>query len=235
MAEIVETLLDTTSRNNNFIAVYNYLQNNIDGYFDTVEINQNYDSIALKINGDSKITIQKTSYHTIFYSTTGNSTTINGDAWQPELFNKAFSTSNGFCLLTVSGYGFFVAKDSNNDTFYVMFSRNGNGWGYVAFTSSSSERIIGKTQEIGNTTSAAYQNSPAYWIQSWFQQYGNSKITDYKTQKTMLEPLMTYEGAYTPNLFLTPYSQYTGTVGIIQIDGTDYVYNGYCALKGVKK
>lgn len=36
---------------------------------------------------------------------------------------------------------------------------------------------------------------------------------------------------YAPNMFLTPFSQYAGQSGIIEIDGVKYVYNGYVALK----
>lgn len=225
MAEIVETLLDTTTDVSNFNAIYTWLVSNISGYFDTIEKDDNVEhgTIYLKIGGVTKLRLANPTatdgFAADIYSTTIAHTTVNS----LKLIDKAYKTDYGFCLINSSNNrAIFVSKDSNNDTFILGFGVN-DSIHKIVFTSSTSERVFYAHWNFGIKYLMIYR---------WNQLYNGQNLTTGITQKTMLEPLMTYEGSYTPNLFLTPYSQYTGTVGIITIDGTDYVYNGYCALKG---
>lgn len=48
---------------------------------------------------------------------------------------------------------------------------------------------------------------------------------------TALAPLCFPSGTYAPKVFVTPYSQYVGYTGIIDLNGTKYAYDGYVALE----
>lgn len=49
---------------------------------------------------------------------------------------------------------------------------------------------------------------------------------------TALTPFCFYSGSYALNMFITPFSQYAADKpGIIDINGTKYVYDGYVALR----
>lgn len=112
----------------------------------------------------------------------------------------AFQKDNGHCTTPC----FFITKDNHGET-AVVYDRN------LSF--SSVYNVVAETQKC---------NSLGKYIQ----------INTAKSSMTSLCPdvVLAATDSFTPNVFLTPYTQYSGEA-ILEINGAEYLSNGAFVLK----
>ena len=136
-------------------------------------------------------------------------------------YTKAAKTDNGFCLCHQNGSTLFVSKTTEGHicAYAIGTTTQGNSHTY---------RSLMADLEIDSALVVPY---PSY---SSVSDALNRRpmMTDCPT--TSLLPMAFHEGTYSENLFMTHYTQaiFNGDLQKVLIDGEEYVYDGFIALKG---
>lgn len=134
-------------------------------------------------------------------------------------FIKGAKTSNGFALLHRSGCTWFFSKTNEGHTCIVAHGAGGNNntWWLLALDleMDSSNEVIRSvnSKDVLLQGRATVKNCPV----------------------TTLLPVVFTSGTWAPNLFLTHYTEAAnadGTLQTVLVNGQEYVYDGFIALKG---
>lgn len=192
--------------------VYSFLNTYATDYFDSITNDTTSLKIECKLSGVSVITLN-------FDGTTKNTYSfLNGTTsteYGVSYFTKAFATSNGVYLVgsQAKGSKLMITKNESGDTILrVLRSSTAAGACLVeVYDFNNSYASLGLTS---SSTSGLTSMSKAAGV-------------------TCFAPIPTSLSAahYCPHLFLTPYTQFLATDGIITVDGTEYVYDGAFALE----
>lgn len=130
------------------------------------------------------------------------------DEYAYDTVKYAFKTSGGICLYINDSRMIFITKSSENTTaVYVK---------WIAWNYTNGDAVAFRAADL--------INSQAICTTCFEQKTEQNDITE-------LAPLVFPRGTFAPNLYFTPYSQYVGQTGIIDVNGTRYVYDGYVAMK----
>lgn len=201
--------------------VLNWLKTNANEYFDSFERidTVNYPRILCKIETKTLLDFATNNpYSSAGYKTIqtltintdcGTTVSQNGIPYVDDDFimvKYAIKTSGGIMLYMNEIYAIFITKSNAESTsIYVKWRE-----------STPNKRCCYYAADLINSKTISTKNSE--------QRVESSGLT-------ALAPFCFPSGTYAPNMFLTPFSQFAGTPGIIEIDGTKYVYDGYVALK----
>ncbi len=212
-------LYDSTSTDNTFDNLYNYLlENAVPEYFDSIEKNDTGTYITCITNGWDIVKFPKT----IGGSDTpivklANSTAITPSVRSGNYYGWAVKTKHGICLGTYSSSGyanpvFTICKDNENNTTLVFDSIK------FANIQSYTYRIMAVNK---NTAVSSYPN-----VEISVSPYSNNI-----SEKTVLCPFMIGDTEnHTPDVFYMPYAQ-NRSGGILTIDGVKYYSNGIWCVK----
>lgn len=132
-------------------------------------------------------------------------------------FVKGVKTDNGFALLNLNGCTWFFSKTNEGHTCIVAHgaSTGTTDWLLLAndLEADSSNEVIARATSKDSLLQnrATVKNCPV----------------------TALLPVVFTSGNWAPNLFLTHYTQATfyGDLQKVLIDGQEYIYDGFVALK----
>lgn len=201
--------------------VVSWLSENATEYFDSFRKDTPPDAYPLVVCTLGGVDVLKFSCHnpanpsnytniaTLVVTTiTGSSATEKG---VPQA-NDAFSYVK-YALKSNSGIMLYM---SDNYTIYITKSNAGTTAVYVKWRQSGTNGInVWKIADLVNSLTISTASL-------------TSKVEQHEL--TALIPLVFPSGTYSPALFLTPYTQYKGYTGIIDVDGTKYAYDGCVAL-----
>lgn len=193
--------------------VKNWLAENATEYFDSFNIHSgSFDSAVIcGVGSTAKLYFQTTMPNNSTYNsliiTLDSGLNIkfqssDGGAYKFTYVKYAIKSDNGIMLYMDENHSIIITK-SNAGTTAV----------YAKWKTNSSSNMVA---DLINSETISTQNF-------------SSKVES--NEITALAPLCFPSGIYAQKLFMTPYSQYVGYIGIIDINGTKYAYDGYAALE----
>lgn len=207
-----------------------WLQANATAYFDTIEYNSETSCIVCTVDGVVALELHfehTTTVITKAFLKNGVGVNILRATVSTFLYQYAISTSNGFAL--------YLGNSANYED-WIFVSKNNNNELYIALLGSVYESV---TTNVGNTvfTTGDFENS--FTFTKWIFGSSSSGATSVKNwlgasaALTSLVPLVSGDcPTYTPNLFITRFSEHLGVIGKVIIGDTEYFSNGYIAMKG---
>lgn len=204
---IEKTVFTGTTQAANAPEVYAFLNANKEGYFDSVEMDESTNNITCYVGETLALTLG-------FDGTTKNIkiTLANGTVYSAHpttnLWKYAVKTSKG--LVLVMDYStLFIAK-SSADTTAILFCGQ---------ESSSTINMFYKCTDIVHST-AMYE----------FLYSPSSTIKAAGLTAFVPIPLGADIESYTPDVYITLYTQYRGVTSKLTANGREYFYNGVIAL-----
>lgn len=209
--------------------VANWLTENASEYFDSVtvdtatnsSVSSSYPLVVCKIGETAELA----------FCASNPKASTNGNA--SNLTTLRITTGNGYQLKTIGIY--------SNDEYPFTYTK------YAIKTSGGIMLCMSKYFAIFITKTTA--GTTAVYTK-WFYYGSSGMVHSFRTvdlinsryadtniynkvsssDNTSIAPICFPSSTYSPSLFFTPYSQYTSVTGILDIDGTKYVYDGYVAL-----
>lgn len=210
--------------------VLSWLQANATAYFDTIEYNNETSCILCSIDG--VVALELHFEHTTVVITkaflkNGVGINILRNTTSAFLYKYAISTSNGLALYLGVSENYedwiFISKNNNNELYIALlgsvFESTGAAYNSTSFVTGDFENSFAFKTWISGAS-----GSGAVYVKNWL---GTSAAL------TSLVPLVSDDcPTYTPNLFITRFSEHLGVIGKVIIGDTEYFSNGYIALKG---
>lgn len=155
----------------------------------------------------------KARYDTAIYGCNPNSTSYSGNAYR-----KAAKTSNGIAIMAHgSGAVWFVSRTTSGHVCVCAYgSPTYNTTQYYLVISDLEKKSFGSPNVMNS-----------------FPALVNSYRLRSEADRTALVPIVFDGGGYTENLCMTPFTQanFTADLQTVLIDGTEYIYDGFVALK----
>lgn len=221
--KIERTYLYNSDMAENMQNLYDYLlENAVPEYFDSVEITEDKFTISCYIGENKFVEIKKensgqTNLNTIhIYVDTANAV-ISGiptyGAGKPVFITYAYKCRNSIS---------FCASESNADTMNkrIKFTITKDNAGNTTV-------VCVENYQIGeNKTNKIYTGSENSNVLS-LQMFINSAV---QLLTAKIPFFVGSSGNYTPDVFLTPYTEYS-TPGILEMDGVYYISNGLWCCK----
>lgn len=211
--------------------VLTWLQANATAYFDTIEYNSETSCILCTVDGVVALELHfehTTAALTKAFLKNGVSMNIIRNTSSTFLYKYAVSTSNGFALYLGESANYedwiIITKNNNNDLYIALLgtvyeSTASAGLNTTAFVTGDFENSFTFTKWVNGSSGTG-----AASVKNWL---GTSAAL------TSLVPLVSGDcPTYTPNLFITRFSEHLGVIGKVIIGDTEYFSNGYIALKG---
>lgn len=245
---IERTYFKTRTPKENAEEVVAWLSENATEYFDSFSVGRtnaesesnvvygimcNVENAQLGIGLKSSSLISSSNYNDLIIK-------VNGGYQTPGKYMNGYityiiwaaKTNNGIVLYGNSSHNVFITKSNKGTTcVYVHwygYYAEGNMLGVHLHYSCdliNSSKVNGIFPS-GATSSSTYSIQASTYNNSQYYFTANSSVG-----MTAIVPFCFDGDTYAPNMVLTPFSQYVGQSGIIEIDGVKYVYNGYVALK----
>jgi len=207
-----------------------WLQANATAYFDTIEYNSETSCIVCTVDGVVALEFHfehTTTVITKAFLKNGVGVNILRSTSTAFLYKYAISTSNGFAL--------YLGENPNYED-WIFISKNNNNELYIALLGAVFESVSSAT---GNTAFVTGDFENSFTFTKWVSGGSTSGATAVKNwlgtsaNLTSLVPLVSGDcPTYTPNLFITRFSEHLGVIGKVIIGDTEYFSNGYIALKG---
>lgn len=231
MAIEVTTFNYPTAPNNNLDEVYDWLVANAAEFFPG-GIVKNASRVYIEvfpIEGDN------TTRMIIPFATTGNSSAggiktkygmstyqinPNATSYQSNAYRKAVKTSCGFVLMANSnGATWFVTKTENGNVCTYCLGSKEYGYKTISYIFCDLENDV-----VPSISGTSY-SSVAELVSALRPWSGR--------QFTTLLPIVFTGGTYTTNMLMTPFTQanFSGDLQTVLIDGQEYIYDGFIALK----
>lgn len=190
---------------------YNWLINNASEYFDSVTYDSATKKVTCSFGNGAYFSYGKGSKSCINLKTNKNITTYDSG----EYIKYIMKTEKGFMIVLYSYYGDNV----------LCFSKSNEGATVVSVMHNTSSSYTSFRLDF-----ADMKNSIDFVC------FLNSNTTErarfsMHASMTTLSPVCFDCDTYAPDMFYTPFSQYNGYVGIIEVDGVKYAYDGAIALK----
>lgn len=207
-----------------------WLQANATAYFDTIAYDSETSCILCSVDGVVALKLHfehSTTAITEAFLKNGNNIYILRATNAQFLYKYAISTSTGFALYLGPNANYedwiFISKNNNNELFIALLGTVSEVYstntGSTAFATGDFENSFTFTKWISGSSSSGTSN-----VKNWL---GASAAL------TSLVPLVSGDcDTYTPNLFITRFSEHLGIIGKVIIGDTEYFSNGYIALKG---
>lgn len=230
MAIEITTFNYPTTPADNIDEVYDWLTENVAGFFPGGIAKDGYNRIlCYPIEGDTNtvlaIPFQNTNqasvgFYRAKYATTNQVFCPNGSASTTNAYRKAAVTSCGFVLMAdATGATVFVTRTTSGSVcVYTVGStvyNNVQMYGYFTdLENSNGYASIGTAANVGTLIS------------------NNRFISEGQT--TSLLPIVFPGGSHTTNMFMTQFTQagFSANFERVLLDGQEYVYDGFIALKG---
>lgn len=207
-----------------------WLQANATAYFDTIEYNSETSCILCTVDGVVALELHFEHTTTDIAKASlknGNYMHILRATATAFLYKYAISTSTGFALYLGTNPNYedwiFISKNNNNELYIALLGSvsgsTGTAYNSTAFVTGDFENSFAFTTWVNGAS-----GSGAVAVKNWL---GTSAAL------TSLVPLVSDDcPTYTPNLFITRFSEHLGVIGKVIIGDTEYFSNGYIALKG---
>lgn len=205
---IVKTTITGTTWETQFADVLEWLQTNATGYFDEITGDSSTNTITMAY-GDASVIIANKSISV----TLANGVNTIGGTYESVLIDEIYKTDSGFYMHKKAGQSWlqvWVTKTNTGNT-CVMF------W-YDHLTSDRGYKWADLTASLAFSQFAA--NQPLELSSQTFS-----------ASLTALTPFVFNGGVYSDSLFIQTFNEYYGISGIFSINKTQYVSNGYIALK----
>lgn len=207
-----------------------WLQANATSYFDTIEYNSETSCILCTVDGAVVLELHFEHTTTDIAKASlknGNYMHILRATATEFLYKYAISTSTGFAL--------YLGTNPNYED-WIFISKNNNNELYIALLGAVYETVSSTT---GGTAFATGDFENSYGFKTWVSGASTSGANAVKNwlgasaNLTSLVPLVSDDcPTYTPNLYITRFSEHLGVIGKVIIGDTEYFSNGYIALKG---
>lgn len=186
-----------------------WFDNNAGEYFDSSEIAE--DTILLKNSGETVMSIKLTVSACTFNVYVNSSVTISRTASNSYYINRLAKTPHGVAIGFFNGssdtpYHIFISKTSEERVGIIITSTIGSSLGNYAI-----ESIGGSVRTISSSV------TPSVMAENI----------------TTLTPCVCdgANGEYMPDCFITSFSQYKNIECTFIADGTEYLYNGFIAMR----
>lgn len=206
---IVKTTITGTTWETQFADVLEWLQIYATDYFDTITgdsstniITMTYGNASVVLNGiTNRITV-----------------TLDNGTSNEKSSNDIFITE---MYKTDSGIYIHNAKDANDLQLWITKTNAGNTCVLYFYHSSSTVQGYQWADLKASTSLSSFGSNQSQALSSQTR----------SASLTALTPFVFTGGVYSDNLFLQTFNEYYGISGIFSINRTQYVSNGYIALK----
>ena len=203
---IVKTTITGTSWATQFADVLEWLQTNATDYFD-------------EITGDSSTNTITMTYENASVVIASNSITVTLDNGTSD--NKTIRLPITTMYKTDSGVYICNAQTPDSLQLWITKTNAGNTCVLYFWKSSSSSQGYQWADLKASASLSSFGNSQSQVLSS----------QTHSASLTALTPFVFTGGVYSDNLFLQTFNEYYGISGIFSINNTQYVSNGYIALK----
>ena len=211
-------------KENNLATLKEWFEANATEYFDSFTLAEDGSSLALTKNGIDMITFETTGAagKTVTFKLIGGTTksiTLASTSSTVMYVNRITKTNCGIAIaFSMSG------NVKGDNVYYIFISKTNNGYTGVLFFNYTSFNGSDCKYCVFDETSISFDLSSTT---------GGIKFGVERKELTTLCPLVSggKSTEYLPNVYLTPSSQYVGTQCKFSLDGAEYLYNGYIALK----
>lgn len=212
------------TKDNNLSNLKSWFEANATEYFDSFTLAEDGSSLTLTKSGIDMITLETTGVagKTVTFKLidgTKKSITLASASSTILYVNRITKTNCGIAI------AFSITGSAGNDIPIIYISKTSSG--YTGITFITHVTITGSSANIctfDETSLGSFNLSAAD---------GAKKFGVEQKELTTLCPLVSggKSTEYLPNVYLTPSSQYVGTQCKFSLDGAEYLYNGYIALK----
>lgn len=205
---IVKTTITGTSWATQFADVLEWLQIYATDYFDTITGDSSTNTITMA-KGNTSLVIKS------------NNLTVTLENGTVRNFNIAVVATNlNVIYKTASGIYMYNPENLNCPQIWITKSNAGNTCVMLYhYGNSSSDRGYAWADLTASPSFSSFSDSPSLTTQT------------FSASLTALTPFVFTGGVYSDNLFLQTFNEYYGISGIFSINKTQYVSNGYIALK----
>lgn len=213
------------SQGTDMTVLKDWFDSNADDFFDSTEISG--DSLLLKISGSTAMTIShvNSTMFTVTVSVNGSLTLTKSTGGGGDYVARLAKTSHGIALSFSKNYG--GPTDPAREYAYGLFITKTNAGNTGVVLAGNLSCVIGTTDILN---SGFYYESINGSLRSTAATVTAAVLAD---DVTTLTPCIC-EGAngdYMPDCFFTSFSQYKGQDCIFTADGSEYLYNGFIALR----
>ncbi len=204
----IETTIFYNSRAGQMQEVFEWLKDNASEYFDSITFADGAITCALENGAKFEY---KSGYSPSIYLKNGLYKTYYENS---AYIKKGIKTSKGIMLLLSSAYQSLIFSKTNKGTTCTSF---------LCRTSANTNL----NQYFADLSLDVVFTERPYVINS---SYIEKAVIS--SEKTSLVPIsFANSETYAPDMLFTPFSQYSGMQGIIEVDGVKYAYDGTVALR----
>ena len=204
----IETTIFYNSRAGQMQEVFEWLKDNASEYFDSITFADGVITCALE-NG-AKFEYKSGTNPSINLKSGLNKLLYDTSAY----IKKGIKTSKGIMLLFSSNYQSLIFSKTNKGTTCtsLLCKTSSNANLYQYFADLSLDVVFTERPNSINSS--------------------NIEKAAISSEKTSLVPIsFANPETYAPDMLFTPFSQYSGMQGIIEVDGVKYAYDGTVALR----
>jgi hypothetical protein len=210
---IEKTVFTGTTQAANAPEVYEFLNANKAGYFDSVVMDETTNAITCYVGETAAFVMNFDGVAKSAVTTAANGSSI--DSNRKDLtWSFGVVTSKGLALYGTGGSG-------SGSPFDIIISKNNNGNPIIVFkglTGSSASNQYFYTSDI---LDGIVHNLMGFNQNSFYEE-GITALTQL--------PLSATDATYAPDVYLTFFGQYLGTRGKLAANGKEYYYTGHIAL-----
>ena len=204
---IEKTVFTGTTQAANAPEVYAFLNANKEGYFDSVEMDETSHNITCYVGETPALTLG-------FDGTAKNIkiTLTNGVVY------SAYPTINLWRYAVKTSKGLFLIMDYNSL--------------FIAKSSADTTAILFRGQESNSTINMFYKCADIVHSTAMYEFLYSSSNTIKAAGLTAFVPIPLGADieSYTPDVYITPYTQYKDVTSKLTANGREYFYNGIIAL-----
>lgn len=209
---VIKTVFTGTTTEQRAAEMLAYLQANASGFFDSITADAT-GNISCIIDGITALYLPyPTGNITI---TIKNGGTISDYSSGVIAFSVGYHSTYGIMLIS-NERTFAVAKNDLGHTVIAGILRTSSN------SSSYGVRFADFSDGVSITTPWGYNNSTS----------GAKTVFSRSADLTAVVPCVFAGGHYSEGLCITPFSEYAGSAGILNLNGVQYGYDGGLALKG---